>query len=760
MTKYIIIIGGGFSDIGKGVVASSIGYLLKSRGFSVHPLKFDGYLNRNSGTMNPYHKQMEVKFANEEVFVLKDGFEADADSGVYERFLDMSLTGKSNLTGGQVFSNVINKEMLGLFPAGEIIKIKHIQEECRKWVENMGKNYDIVIIEVGGTIGDKENDYFIEAMKKLAIEKRGKVIFILVAPVSTLLKEPDDSELLSSRTKLIRRSIEEMLAKGVQPDIIICRCKNYEDLNKKYKKIISTDCNLPIKDIFVDPDCESIYELPFVFENQGMIRRILKKFRIKPKKARKISRLERYLKLKQNVKNEVKIYIGGRPASYDSYVSLIEALEHAGVKTKLSPKINWIKLEKIKNYKIVESFLKEANGIIITEGLENIEEKIFCIRYAREHNIPFLGISLGFQLAVIEFARNVCGLRKATTEEVSPNNLCVIKINEMKVGAHRTKLLKNSLIRKIYKKEFIQERHRHIGEVNMKYFKILSDCGLIFSGFSEDKFPDVIEIPNHNFFIATQAHLEYTSRPMRPNPVFVEFLKKCQKMKERRIKGIIFDSGDIFYKTDINVNTIFNVLLSMGYKKSLSEIRNKWRNKIMTKSFKNFEAALNEFGTVLKLNKKECKMFTRKVMRKYKKDEEVKLLFSNIPLTLQELKNNNLKLALLANTISSEKDMKRFYKQLGIHKYFDTIVCSCDTKFVKPDKKAYNEVLKRLKLKPNEVLFVGHEKSELDGAKKVGIKTVAINYKKNVKADFYLKDFHDLIKLINPKNFRHDRTFQ
>lgn len=528
MPRYIVIIGGGFSDVGKGVASASIGYLLKSYGYSVYPLKFDGYLNKNSGTMNPYHKLVDIKFSNEEVFVLDDGFECDSDSGVYERFLDISLTAKHNLTGGQVFSNIINKEISGEFPPGEIIRFMHVIDECKRWVKEGAKDYDFVTVEVGGTIGDRENSYFIEAMRQLSLESNANVIFILIAPAHPILKEDDSSEVLSSRTKIIRRSVEQMIAQGIQPDIIICRCKDFNAINNAYKSIISKECNVPITSIFIDPDCNSIYELPDIFHKQGLEKIIFKKFSIKPKTVKPNFRFKKYLDLKQKCKNKLKIFIGSRCASYDSYVSLIEALEHASVKLKIKPSIKWIEFEKIKKYNDTKTYFKEADGVIITEDLRNIEEKLFCIRYARENNIPILGISLGFQLMVIEFARDVCGLKAADTEESGlSDKIYIIQRHQLKLGSHKTKLFSNSLAKKIFKRNVIKERHRHIGEVNPKYIKKLIKNGLIFSGFSSDGHPDILELPNHPFFIGVQFHPEYKSKPMQPSPIFVEFLKSC-----------------------------------------------------------------------------------------------------------------------------------------------------------------------------------------------------------------------------------------
>jgi CTP synthase len=530
MPKYIVITGGVLSGLGKGVLSSSIAFLLKNQGFKICPIKFDGYLNIDAGTMNPYE--------HGEVFVLDDGTECDMDLGNYERFLDMNLKNHNNITGGKIFKLVIDKERRGDFLGKTVQMIPHLTGEIKKLIKEIAKEEkaDIVLIEVGGTVGDIENAYFIEAMRELALEEGKENFFFIHLTLVPIIERVGEQ-----KTKPTQQSVKLLLESGIQPDMIICRCK--ERITEKTKEKISLFCNIPKEMVISDHDIEFVYELPLLLEEQKVVRKILDKLDLRYNK-KDLSNLKKLIKNLKNPKREITIGIAGKyTALHDAYVSIIEALNHSAMHLSCKINIKWIETTEIENGKLsVKEALEGINGVIVPGGFgkRGSEGKIRCIEYVRENKIPFLGLCFGLQLAVVEFARNVCKLKGANSTELDEKTKHPVidilpeqkkieaKGGTMRLGSYAAILKKGTMVWKIYKKKKIFERHRHRFEVNPKYHKILQKYGMIFSGTSLDKrLVEFIEIKDHPFFVATQAHPEFKSRIEKPAPLFLNFVKAC-----------------------------------------------------------------------------------------------------------------------------------------------------------------------------------------------------------------------------------------
>ncbi|MCD6414336.1 MAG: CTP synthase (glutamine hydrolyzing) [Candidatus Diapherotrites archaeon] len=526
--RFIVVTGGVLSGLGKGIVTSSLGKILQSRGYKVAPIKFDGYLNVDAGTMNP--------FRHGEVFVLADGTECDMDLGNYERFLGVTMNYYNNPTGGKIFKLVLDKERRGEYLGVDVQFIPHVTGEIREWVKKVGRDSkaDFVLIEVGGTVGDIENSYFIEAMRQLKLEDPMKTMFVHVTLV------PELKVVGEQKTKPTQQSVRALQGIGVQPDFIVCRCD--EPLGKTPRKKIALFCNVPEGHVISDHDCKSIYEVPFVLEKEHFGDMVLKAFGLKAK-GKDLKEWRGLVHNILNPKKEVTIGITGKyTALHDSYVSIVEALTHAGAHEETKVKLKWIETTSLKD---PAKALKGIDGIIVPGGFgsRGAEGKINCIKYARENNIPFLGLCFGFQLAVVEFARNVCGMKGANSSEIDPKTRYpVIDYlpeqfeveglgGTMRLGAHRITLKKGSQVSKIYGgKTKIVERFRHRYECNPKYVKTLEKHGLVFSGTnSRGDIMQFLELPDHLFFIATQAHPEFQSRLERPSPPFHEFLKAASR---------------------------------------------------------------------------------------------------------------------------------------------------------------------------------------------------------------------------------------
>ncbi|MEM2018055.1 MAG: CTP synthase [Candidatus Pacearchaeota archaeon] len=552
MTKYIFVMGGVLSGVGKGTAAASIGRILKEYGFNVTAIKIDPYINYDAGTLRPTE--------HGEVWVTEDGGEIDQDLGIYERFLNMSLSKRNNITTGQVYKALIDKERAGFFLGKTVQFIPHVVDEVKSRIVEVSQNYEIAIVEIGGTVGDYENIPFLLAAKALEREVGKKnVVYVLVSylPVPFNIKEP--------KTKPTQHAIQALLSHGIFPDFVLCR--SHESLDDVRKKKIEQFLNIKSEKIISAPDVLNIYTIPINFEKEELGKKILKELGLKQKKEADWSRWQELLENLEKAEKEVKVAIIGKYldiGSYqleDSYISIRESLNHAGAHLKVKPKIFWFDSKDFEksDENIVQ--LKHYDGIIIPGGFgsSGVEGKIKAIKFARENKIPFLGLCFGLQLAVIEFARNVCCLHNANTTEIDPNTEhAVIDLlpwqkellekgiygSSMRLGAYPAKIKPGTIVYELYsrfdklKREqdnfYVFERHRHRYEVNPKYHKILQEKGLIFSGIyckDDTELVEFIELPRelHPFFVATQAHPEFKSTFESPSPLFYGFLEACLK---------------------------------------------------------------------------------------------------------------------------------------------------------------------------------------------------------------------------------------
>lgn len=538
--KYIFIVGGVMSGVGKGVAAASIGRILQSRGFEVTALKIDPYVNVDAGTMNPTE--------HGEVFVLNDGTECDQDMGNYERFLDRDLTGENYMTTGSIYLSVINKER-NLEYGGKCVEVvPHIPLEVISRIDKaLVKNKaEIAITEIGGTVGEYQNVLFLEAIRMLKLKKPNDVVLALVSHLPSL---SDGSEL---KTKPTQYAVRTLNSTGLQPDIIIARAATA--LDKKRKNKIAFNCNINEEDVISAPDVNNIYEVPVNFEKDNLSQNILNKLKLKPK-GRDLKKWKQLANLVKMTKKTVKIGIVGKYFGTgnfiltDSYISVIEAIKHATYFYKVKPEIEWIDAETFEKNSAKLKELSNYGGIVIPGGFgsRGVEGKIATIKYLRSNKIPFLGLCYGMQLAVIEYSRSVAGLRSAHTTEVNPKTSHPVidilpeqKKNladknygaTMRLGAYPAAIKKGTIAYNAYKEPLISERHRHRYEVNSEYIEKLEKKGLIFSGFSPNrKLMEIIELPKekHPFFAASQFHPELKSRPFKPHPLFREFIKAAIK---------------------------------------------------------------------------------------------------------------------------------------------------------------------------------------------------------------------------------------
>jgi len=536
---YIFVTGGIISGLGKGIVTASILRILKSRGYKVTAIKIDPYVNVDAGTLRPTE--------HGEVWVTEEGGETDEDLGHYERFICESLTKDHNITTGKIYYSVIEKERKGEYLGKTVQLIPHITDEIKNCIKNVAEktNSEIVLIEIGGIVGDYENIIFLEAARQLNREEKVVFVHVSYVPIPNKLGEP--------KTKPTQQSVKLLRELGIQPDFIICRSR--ENLDEVRKQKISLFCDIPKENIIDDPDIETVYELPLIFEKQNLSKKILNKLNLSEKTTNFLDLKEweertNILKQKDRI---VKIgivgkYIGtGNFKLADSYISVEEAVKHACAFLGYRPEIVWIDSTRL------ELNIPKIQGVIIPGGFgtTGIEGKLKTITYCRENNIPFLGLCLGLQLAVIEFARNVCGLKDANSTEIDentknpvidilPEQRDIIKNKKygatMRLGVYPAVLKEGTKVYKLYKKfnliknNIIFERHRHRYELNPEYHKILQNNGMIFSGFSPDgKLVEFIELPNHKFFVATQAHPEFKSNLLNPSPLFYGFVESCLK---------------------------------------------------------------------------------------------------------------------------------------------------------------------------------------------------------------------------------------
>ncbi len=524
-TKYIVVTGSVISGVGKGVISASIANLLESSGLKVMPFKFDGYLNLNAGTLNP--------FRHGEVFVLDDGMECDMDLGTYERFLNINLSRRNYMTAGQLFQKILDKEKRGEYLGRDVQFIPHVTGEIKRELRERSKGYDIMIIEVGGTVGDIENSYFLEAIRELYIEEGRENVLITNV---TYVLEP--KSLGEQKSKAAQQGLKELMRFGLRPDIVFARSEH--PISEKIKSKIAVSISLSRERVISVPDLETIYEVPLVLYRQGTIELINRLLKIEAKPT--IDRWNSFVNRLLNPEREVRIMIAGKYTKVnDSYASIIEALKHAGANN--NAKVRYQLMETTgKTIEEAREIVKQFDGIIVPGGFgsRGTEGKINFIRASRELKKPFLGICYGMQLAVIEYARNVCNLRGANTTEVdktTPHPVITILPGQegielsgtMRLGAHETVVREGTYAYRIYKRDRIRERFRHRYEVNPDYIELLSKKGMIFSGESSDgKVKQIAEL-REQFFIGTQFHPELTSKPLKPSPLFDALVKACIK---------------------------------------------------------------------------------------------------------------------------------------------------------------------------------------------------------------------------------------
>src|SRR6056297_1780284 len=543
-TKYIFVVGGVMSGVGKGVTCASIGAILEGRGYGVSAIKIDPYINVDAGTMNPVE--------HGEVFVTEDGDETDQDIGNYERFLNKNIYRENYMTTGRVYQSVIQKER-NLEYGGKCVEVvPHIPMEIRdrihKAVDKTGS--DIMIIEIGGTVGEYQNVLFLEAARMMKLYNPEKVLFVMVSYL------PIPQKVGEMKTKPTQHAIRTLNSSGIQPNFVIARSE--EEVDDPRRKKIAVNCNIDKEDVVSAPDIDSIYEIPLNFEKDRLGDRILEKFNLKRKK-RDLEEWKKMVEASRSAKKEVDIGIVGKYFSTgdfclsDSYISVIEAIKHACTDNKCKPKLHWINSEDIENKK---KNLKKYEGIIVPQGWgsRGSEGKIATIKYCREKKIPYFGLCYGMQMAVIEFARNVCGFQNANSAEVDPDTPhSVIHImpdqadviangqygGTIRLGGWPCKLVPGTRLARAYHKKTkdwtVSERHRHRYEFNNDYREELEKKGLKIAGTSPDgKIVEAIEISDHPFFVGTQFHPEYISRPLRPHPLFVEFVKTCLKLRNNK----------------------------------------------------------------------------------------------------------------------------------------------------------------------------------------------------------------------------------
>ncbi len=527
--KYIFVTGGVVSGLGKGITAASLGRLLKQRGYKVTIQKFDPYINVDPGTMSPYQ--------HGEVFVTDDGAETDLDLGHYERFVDENLTVNSNVTTGRVYRNVIEKERRGDYLGATVQVIPHITNEIKNKVYSAAKdaNADVVITEIGGTVGDIESTPFLEAIRQVGTEQgRNNVAYIHV----TLVPYIAGSEELKS--KPTQHSTKELLSIGIQPDIIVCRSEMPipEDMQAK----IALFCNIRKDDVIQNLTAPSLYEVPLWLEKEGLAESVCDHLGLE-KRTPDLAEWTEMVNRAENADKKVVIGLVGKYVElHDAYLSVAEALRHGGIVNDAAVDIRWIDSEEI-TPENVGSKLKECEGIIVPGGFgkRGIEGMIEAIRYARENRVPFFGICLGMQMAVTEFARNAAGITDANSAEFSDTPDPVIHIMEdqknvsekggtMRLGLYPCKLAPDSKCREIYGEELIYERHRHRYEFNNAYRSILARGGMKMSGLSPDeRLVEIVELPDHPWFVGVQFHPEFKSRPNKPHKLFADFIKASMK---------------------------------------------------------------------------------------------------------------------------------------------------------------------------------------------------------------------------------------
>lgn len=534
MAKFIFITGGVVSSLGKGISAASIGRLLKNRGLKVAIQKFDPYINVDAGTMNPYQ--------HGEVYVTDDGAETDLDLGHYERFIDINLTGHSNVTTGKIYWSVITKERQGDYLGGTIQVIPHITNEIKEAVLRVSRedSPDVVITEIGGTVGDIESLPFLEAIRQFRSDVgRNNVMYIHVTLVPMLTAAGE------AKTKPTQHSVKELRGIGIRPDVIICRSER--PLSKSMAEKIALFCDIDEESVIQAVDCETIYEVPLMFQRQGVDDIVARVLGLDCKPLDMAAWREMVERIKHPSRRVSIALVGKYIELQDAYMSISEALRHGGIAHDAGVEILRINSSSLEDSD-VDSVLGRADGILVPGGFgdRGIEGKIAAIRYARENKKPYLGICLGMQLAVVEFARNVCRLEGCHSQEFEPDCAHPVialmadqknvtdKGGTMRLGAYPCMLMENSLARRAYRQALISERHRHRYELNNNYRELLAQAGMIVSGVSPDqRLGEIVELRDHPWFVAAQFHPEFKSRPDRPHPLFKDFIGASLALAEK-----------------------------------------------------------------------------------------------------------------------------------------------------------------------------------------------------------------------------------
>ncbi len=535
MAKYVIVTGGVVSGLGKGITAASLGRLLKARGVSVGVLKFDPYINVDPGTMSPYQ--------HGEVFVTEDGAETDLDLGHYERFIDINVTRDNDITTGIIYSSVLEKERRGDYLGGTVQVIPHITNEIKDRVTRLGRNgCDVVIVEVGGTVGDIESLPFLEALRQLKTEAgRENVMYIHVTLVPYI---PSAREF---KTKPTQHSVKELRSIGLQPDVIVARSDR--PLPADIKGKIALFCDVEPEAVIFNPDAQSIYEVPLILEKEGLDEIVVKRLELAcPVSDPDMSAWRQMVAKLKSIRRSVTVALVGKYVALpDAYLSAVEALRHAGIENDVQVDVDWIDSEALVAYEDAEKALSGAHGVLIPGGFgpRGVEGMILAARYARERKKPFFGLCLGMQCAAIEFARDVCGLAGANSTEFDaaavhpvvdfmPDQREIQQIGgTMRLGVYPFHLEPESKAARAYGRTMVHERHRHRHKLNNEYIGILAENGLRFSGISPERdLVEIFELADHPWFVGTQFHPEFKSRPGRPHPLFKEFIARSIEYSE------------------------------------------------------------------------------------------------------------------------------------------------------------------------------------------------------------------------------------
>lgn len=535
MTKYIFVTGGVVSSLGKGITAASLGRLLKSRGLKVTIQKFDPYINIDPGTMSPYQ--------HGEVFVTEDGGETDLDLGHYERFIDINLSKSSNVTAGKIYWSVISKERKGDYLGSTVQVIPHITNEIKERVYRVGKedNADIVITEIGGTVGDIESLPFIEAIRQVKKEVgRDDVLYIHVTLV------PYISAAGELKTKPTQHSVKELRSIGIQPDIVVCRTEH--EISRDMREKLALFCDVDVDAVIQNKNASSIYQVPLMLEEEGLDRIVLDKLNLDLGPADMLEWRQMVDKIICPTKCARIAIVGKYVALQDAYMSVSESLRHAGIANDASISIKWVNAEEIEaECTDLKAILGDVDGILVPGGFgdRGVEGKIKAIQYARENKVPFFGLCLGMQCAVIEYARNVCNLEGAHSSEFNPETAypvidlmpdqanVVEKGGTMRLGVYPCKVMEDTLTYQAYQDEIIYERHRHRFEFNNEYREKLTSAGLVIGGtLPNGRLVEIVEVKDHPWFLGTQFHPEFKSRPTNPHPLFRDFVKAALACKE------------------------------------------------------------------------------------------------------------------------------------------------------------------------------------------------------------------------------------